>query len=292
MINDLVVNDRAGRAGALNATTMREGYALLLGAVQPAELRCTRQDIDVVGRPAILLTPRAATDRLLIWFHGGGWVIGSPDLSLSETDALGEGGGCLVLSLDYRLAPENPFPAAYDDAVAVVRWAQENADSLGINPRKIAVGGDSAGGNLAAAVSVHFGHELMGQLLVYPAVDLQRKSRAAELYADGYLLHRDGTDWFKEQYLADCNATDVRVSPMLAGNDTLSQVAPAHIVIAEFDPMRDDGVDYANRLAELGVAVTTDYFADQMHGFFSFSAVIPGALRAVERAGTFLSSLG
>jgi acetyl esterase len=291
IINDLVVSARADQVDVFDATTMREGYALLLGAVQPAELRCARRDLEVAGRAAILLTPRVATDRLLVWFHGGGWVIGSPELSLSETDALAVEGGCLVLSLDYRLAPEHPFPAAYDDAVAAVRWAQENADHLGIDPRHIAVGGDSAGGNLAASVSVHFGHALSAQLLVYPAVDLQRHSLAAELYAEGYLLHRAGMDWFKQQYLANDDAGDVRASPMLASDEDLSRVPPAHIVVAEFDPLRDDGFDYARRLAELGVPVTTDYHADQMHGFFSCGAVIPGAQRAIERAGAFLSAL-
>jgi len=291
MINDLVVSARAESAGEFDVATMREGYAMLLTSLQPATLRCGRRDIEVGGRAAILLTPPVATDRLLIWFHGGGWVIGSPELSLSETDALAVEGGCLVLSLDYRLAPEHPFPAAYDDAVAAVRWAQENADGLAIDPRHIAVGGDSAGGNLAAAVSLHFGSALSGQLLVYPAVDMERHSAADELYADGYLLDRAGMDWFKDQYLAGHDTGDVRVSPMRASDDALSEVPPAHIVIAEFDPLRDDGLDYAKRLAELGVAVTTDYYADQMHIFFSCGAIVAGAQKAIARAGAFLAAL-
>jgi acetyl esterase len=292
MINDLVVSARAEEAGEFDVATMREGEAMLLTPLQPPTLRCARRDLEIVGCAAILLTPPDATDRLLIWFHGGGWVIGSPELALSETDALAVEGGCLVLSLDYRLAPEHPFPAAYDDAVAAVRWAQENAGDLGIDPRRIAVGGDSAGGNLAAAVSVHFGSALCGQLLVYPAVDMERHSDSDELYAEGYLLDRAGMEWFMVQYLADHDPGDVRVSPMRASDGALSRVPPAHIVIAEFDPLRDDGFDYAERLTQLGVVVTTDYYADQMHGFFSFGAIIAGAQTAIERAGSFLASLG
>jgi acetyl esterase len=292
MINDLVLIARADSAGEFDVATAREGYSMLLTPLQPATLRCERRDVEVGARTAILLTPPVATDRLLIWFHGGGWVIGSPELSLSETDALAVEGGCLVLSLDYRLAPEHPFPAAYDDGFATVRWAQENADELGIDPRHIAVGGDSAGGNLAAAISVQFGSDLNGQLLVYPAVDMVRHSVADELYADGYLLHRAGMEWFKVQYLGDHDPSDVRVSPMRASDDALAQVPPAHIVIAEFDPLRDDGFDYAKRLTQLGVTVTTDYYADQMHGFFSCGAIVAGAQKAIERAGSFLASLG
>jgi acetyl esterase len=263
----------------------------MFAALPPTVLANERRDLDVAGCPAILLTPPSKPTALLIWFHGGGWVIGSPELSLPETDRLATQAETVVLSLDYRMAPEHQFPAAYDDSVAAVAWAIEHAAELGIDPTKISVGGDSAGGNLAAAVAQHYGPQLRGQLLVYPAVDAARQSAASELYAEGYLLNTPTMSWFSDQYFGTQDRTDVRCSPLRASDEVMATLAPAHVVIAEYDPLRDDGFDYAERLRHAGIAVSVDLHSDQMHGFFSLPAVLPGGERAIATAAAFLRSL-
>ena len=290
-VNDLVAGGRGEHPAPLDHLTLREAWGAMFAALPPTVLSSERRDLTVAGCPAILLTPSSKPTDLLIWFHGGGWVIGSPELSLPETDRLATLAETVVLSLDYRMAPEHQFPAAYDDAVAAVAWAMEHASELGIDPTKISVGGDSAGGNLAAAVAQHYGQQLRGQLLVYPAVDAARQSVAAELYAEGYLLNTPTMSWFSDQYLGTQDRTDVRCSPLRASDDVMASLAPAHVVIAEYDPLRDDGFDYAERMRQAGVTVTVDHHADQMHGFFSLPAVLPGGERAIATAAEFLKSL-
>lgn len=290
-VNDLVVGGRGDQSAPSDAGTLRDAWRAMFAALPPLEMTCTMSELEVAGRPALLLTPPTPTTTLLVWLHGGGWVIGAPDLSLGETDALAHLGNTKVLSLDYRMAPENPFPAAYDDSIAAVQWALDHATELGIDPQHIVVGGDSAGGNLAAAVAQHFGSQLAGQLLIYPAVDLTRVSQAAIDYAEGYLLNAPTMSWFADQYLGSTDRHDPRISPILAPADVLSRVAPAHVVIAEFDPLRDDGFDYAQALRGHGVSVTVDHHDDQMHGFFSLPTVLPGAQKAIATAAEFLRSL-
>ena len=290
-VNDLVVGGRGDQAAPSDHLALRQAWGDMFAALPAVELVTTRRDLEVAGCPAILLTPEGKPTSLLIWFHGGGWVIGSPDLSLAETDRLASLADTQVLSLDYRMAPEHAFPAAYDDAVASVAWAIEHADELGIDPTRISVGGDSAGGNLAAAVGQHYRAVLRGQLLVYPAVDLARESDASKLYADGYLLNTPTMSWFAEQYIGDQDRTDVRVSPLRASDDVIAALPPTHVVVAEFDPLRDDGFDYAKRLEANGVRVTVDHHADQRHGFFGLVAVLPGSELAIVNAAQFLRSL-
>jgi acetyl esterase len=290
-VNDLVAGGRGEHPAPQDHLALREAWGAMFAALPPTVLANERRDLDVAGCPAILLTPPSKPTALLIWFHGGGWVIGSPELSLPETDRLATQAETVVLSLDYRMAPEHQFPAAYDDSVAAVAWAIEHAAELGIDPTKISVGGDSAGGNLAAAVAQHYGPQLRGQLLVYPAVDAARQSAASELYAEGYLLNTPTMSWFSDQYLGTQDRTDVRCSPLRASADVMATLAPAHVVIAEYDPLRDDGFDYAERMRQAGVTVTVDHHADQMHGFFSLPAVLPGAERAIATAAEFLKSL-
>jgi acetyl esterase len=290
-VNDLVAGGRGEHPAPQDHLALREAWGAMFAALPPTVLANERRDLDVAGCPAILLTPPSKPTALLIWFHGGGWVIGSPELSLPETDRLATQAETVVLSLDYRMAPEHQFPAAYDDSVAAVAWAIEHAAELGIDPTKISVGGDSAGGNLAAAVAQHYGPQLRGQLLVYPAVDAARQSAASELYAEGYLLNTPTMSWFSDQYLGTQDRTDVRCSPLRASDDVMATLAPAHVVIAEYDPLRDDGFDYAERMRQAGVTVTVDHHADQMHGFFSLPAVLPGAERAIATAAEFLKSL-
>ena len=290
-VNDLVAGGRGDHPAPQDHITLREAWNAMFAALPPTVLANERRDLNVAGCPAILLTPSSKPTDLLVWFHGGGWVIGSPELSLGETDRLATHAETVVLSLDYRMAPEHQFPAAYDDAVAAVAWAMEHAEELGIDPTRISVGGDSAGGNLAAAVAQHFGQQLRGQLLVYPAVDAARQSAASELYAEGYLLNTPTMSWFSDQYFGTQDRTDVRCSPLRASDEVMASLAPAHVVIAEYDPLRDDGFDYAERLRHAGIAVSVDHHGDQMHGFFSLPAVLPGAERAIATAAAFLRSL-
>lgn len=290
-VNDLVVAGRGEQAAPSDAATLRDAWRTMFASLPPLEMKSEVADITVAGCPALLLTPPSPTTSLLVWLHGGGWVIGAPDLSLGETDALAHLASAKVLSVDYRMAPEHPFPAAYEDSIAAVQWAFDNATELGVDPQRIFVGGDSAGGNLAAAVAQHFGPKLRGQLLVYPAVDLTRISTAAKEYAEGYLLNAATMNWFAEQYLGDLDRRDPRISPLLADDSVLSAVAPAHVVIAEYDPLRDDGFDYANALRRHGVSVTVDHHDDQMHGFFSLPTVLPGAQQAIDSAAKFVKSL-
>jgi len=290
-VNDLVVGGRGDQAAPSDAATLRDAWRTMFAALPPLEMACELAELEVAGRPALLLTPATATSSMLVWLHGGGWVIGAPDLSLGETDSLANLAHTKVISLDYRMAPEHPFPAAYDDSIAAVQWVIDHADELGIDPQRVVVGGDSAGGNLAAAVAQHFGSQLRGQLLVYPAVDLTRVSSAATQYAEGYLLNSATMNWFAEQYLGNINRRDSRISPMLADDAVFASLAPAHVVIAEYDPLRDDGFDYAEKLRQHGVAVTVDHHDDQMHGFFSLPSVLPGAQKAIATAAEFLKSL-
>ena len=290
-VNDLVVGGRGDQPAPSDPVTLRDAWRTMFAALPPLDMTCEMAELEVAGRPALLLTPATTTDTMLVWLHGGGWVIGAPDLSLGETDSLANLANTKVLSLDYRMAPEHPFPAAYDDSIAAVQWVFDHADELGIDPRKVVVGGDSAGGNLAAAVAQHSASQLRGQLLVYPAVDLTRVSAAATQYAEGYLLNAPTMNWFAEQYLGDTDRRDPRISPMLADDATFAALAPAHIVIAEYDPLRDDGFDYAEKLRQHGVAVTVDHHDDQMHGFFSLPTVLPGAQKAIVTAAEFLKAL-
>ena len=290
-VNDLVVGGRGDQPAPSDPSTLRDAWRTMFAALPPLEMNCETAEIEVAGRPALLLTPATETSSILVWLHGGGWVIGAPDLSLGETDSLAHLANTKVLSLDYRMAPEDPFPAAYDDSVAAVQWVFDHANELGINPQRVVVGGDSAGGNLAAAVAQHFGSQLRGQLLVYPAVDLTRVSAAATQYAEGYLLNAPTMNWFAEQYLGSLDRHDPRISPLLGDEALFASLPAAHVVIAEYDPLRDDGFDYAEKLRSHGVKVSVDHHDDQMHGFFSLPAVLPGAQKAIATAAEFLKSL-
>jgi acetyl esterase len=174
-----------------------------------------------------------------------------------------------VLAVDYRRAPEHPFPAPLDDAVSAVRFALDRAQSLGADPARIAVGGDSAGGNLAAAavrLLAGDGAQPAFQLLIYPVTDLSRKRRSYQLFRDGFLLTESQMDWYRDHYLAAAEeALDPRASPLLAAD--LSGLPPAHVALAGFDVLRDEGEEYAERLRQAGVPVTVSRHTGLLHGF-------------------------
>jgi acetyl esterase len=232
-------------------------------------------------------TSTAGARPIIVWYHGGGFVIG--DLQTADTTCrkLALGTGALVVSVDYRLAPEHPFPASPDDAIAALRWIVDHAKELGGDPARVAVGGDSAGGNLAAVTALQArdeGISLRYQLLVYPVTDLTMSSTSHEENGEGYLLTRDSMDWFIGHYVGSSGAEikDPRLSPLHA--DDVRGVAPALVITAEFDPLRDEGEAYGERLRDAGVDVEVRRFDGQVHAFFSLASITPAANEAMELA--------
>ena len=213
---------------------------------------------------------------LVVWFHGGGWVVGDLDSHDPCCRFVARASGVPVLAVDYRRAPEDPFPAAVDDAVAAFRWAVANAPLLGADPERIAVAGDSAGGNLAAVVSMltsrDGGPSPRFQALVYPVTDLSRKSDSYRAFPSGYFLTEAQMDWYRGHYLADpAAATDPRVSPLLA--EDLSGLPPAYLTVGGFDVLRDETIAFAGRLAEAGVRTELRVHPGLIHGFVNAAGV-------------------
>jgi acetyl esterase/lipase len=215
----------------------------------------------------------AAAAPLLVFYHGGGWTIGDLDTHDALCRLTCRDAGIHVLSIDYRLAPEHPAPAAVEDAYAAFKWAYAHAGELGAVPGRVAVGGDSAGGNLAAVVCQlardDGGPAPVLQWLLYPRTDSTAKTRSLSLFARGFLLTRRDIDWFHAQYLrgSGVDAADPRVSPLLA--ESLSGLAPALIAVGGFDPLRDEGESYAAALRAAGTAVDLRYLGSLTHGFAS-----------------------
>jgi acetyl esterase len=211
---------------------------------------------------------------LLVFFHGGGFVVGDLDTHDGLCRLLCRDAGVHVLAVDYRLAPEHPAPAAVDDCYAAYRWALEHAAEFGADPARVAVGGDSAGGNLAAVVSQLARNDGIAlpalQLLLYPVTDFANDTRSKTLFADGYFLTKKDMDWFRDNYLAasTLDTSDPRVSPLLA--EDLSGLPPAMVLTGGFDPLRDEGNQYAEALAAAGVAVDHRQFGPVVHAFANF----------------------
>jgi acetyl esterase len=225
---------------------------------------------------------------LLVYFHGGGWVIGDIETHHTMCQRICETGDLVVVSVDYRLAPEHVFPAAVDDCWAATVWAAKNAASIGADGSKVAVGGDSAGGNLAAVMALmardRGGVDIGFQLLLYPAVDALANTGSLARNADGYLLTRDAMVWFYDHYLPNAaDRSDWRASPLRAR--TLAGVAPAMIMTAGFDPLLDEGRAYAERLAHDGVTVEYVEFGSMIHAFLGMPGVLPQARRGLSLAG-------
>ncbi len=216
----------------------------------------------------------------LVYFHGGGWTIGDLDTHDVLCRQLANGARCAVFSVDYRLAPEAPFPAAVDDCLAATRHVFSNAEKLKVNPGQVAVGGDSAGGNLAAVVALHRQRPLAFQLLIYPATDQRCNTDSHRRNGEGYLLTREAIEFFRRCYLPEKEHwADWRASPLLAASH--AGLPPAFVITAGYDPLRDEGREYAERLARAGVEVAYRDYGDMVHGFLLFGGVLDTANTAV-----------
>jgi len=227
----------------------------------------------------------------LVYFHGGGWVLGDLESHDVVCRHLANASGCRVLSVDYRMAPEHRFPASFDDAAAATRFAVENAARLGIDPARIAVGGDSAGGNLAAAVAVHAAQgglpKLAYQLLIYPVVDLAMTYPSYRRVTEGVLLTAATMRYFVDLYAPEpAQRTDWRGSPIRAAD--LSGTPPALVVTAAHDPLCDEGIAYARRLEQEGVRVLHMHYSDQIHGFLTMGKVIAASGLLLDAMGAAL----
>lgn len=230
------------------------------------------------GIPARLYRAEGVAEpsALLVYYHGGGWVLGDLEVSDSACRFLASNAGLAILSVDYRLAPEDPFPAAVEDAVAAFRYAVDHADELGADPAAIGVAGESAGGNLAAVVSQiatrEPGPAPAFQLLFFPVTDLSTKHPSYKLFSEGFFLTEAQMDWYRERYLTDpAQAADPRVSPLLA--EDLTGLPPAYVAVAGFDPLRDEGEAYAARLKQAGVLVTLRRHSGLIHGIINATGV-------------------
>lgn len=231
-------------------------------------------DLDASGVPARFYRPSDRPELgLLVYFHGGGWVIGDLDSHDNVCRSLANGSGHAVLSIDYRLAPEHPFPAGLEDCVTALRWAHANATTLGCRPDRLAVGGDSAGANLAAVVANTGVVPTVFQLLVYPVTDCTRSTPSYDENAEGYFLTKQAMGWFIDHYLSGGRGSDrdPRVSPLFASDAALADGPPALVITAEYDPLRDEGDAYAARLQAAGVPTSHVRFGGMFHGFFSLA---------------------
>lgn len=246
------------------------------------ETTASVENLDIPG-PAGQIPIRTYTPQgdgpfpILMYFHGGGWVICDLDTHDSICHSLANGAECIVVSVDYRLAPEHKFPAAVEDAYAATQWVAENANAINGDNARVAVGGDSAGGNLAAVVSLmardRGGPSLLYQLLIYPVTNPSAFDTGSyRRYGVDYLLTSDDMEWYRDQYLeSEEDAYNPYASPLLAQD--LSNLPPAFVITAAFDVLRDEGEAYADRLRQAGISVRSKRYNGMIHGFFGIAGV-------------------
>ncbi|WP_428487561.1 alpha/beta hydrolase [Rhodopila sp.] len=284
----------------LTVPEAREQFAAraIPGLRIPKVARVTNRDMQApAGSLALRVYTPIGEGRfpLIVFFHGSGFVVCNLDTHDGMCRNLCAGTGCVVVSVDYRLAPEHKFPAATDDCLAATRWAVANAAALGADPGQVFVAGDSAGGNLAAVTALRIrdegGPALLGQLLIYPVTDYHDAGMPSMTEnADGYGLTRKGMHWFWGHYLADpVHAAHPHASPLRAA--TLAGLPPALVVTAEYDPLRDEGEAYADRLRQAGVATRMKRWDGMNHGFFNVPGVVERASIAIDEACDWVRSL-
>ena len=279
----------------------REQYAMRVAKLATKEDIHRVHDRRIPGPgqdiPIRVYEPREARQGerfpILVWFHGGGFVIGDLDTHDHACRVLATQADCMVVAVDYRLAPEFKFPAAVDDCMAVVRWLALHAPELGGDPARMAVGGDSAGGNLAAVCAIlarDGGYpKLAFQLLIYPCTAPEPETPSHRKFAEGHLLTRNTITWFYKQYVRSPKEfEDFRFGPL--GADDLSNLPPALVLVAGYDPLRDEGVDYAKRLIDAGNRVTLVNYEGMIHGFLLMGAAMDAAKRALAESASALKA--
>ncbi len=280
----------------VDARVAAEGFVALGGEGDPVASSVDRTIPGPHGDiPVRVYTPNvpAGSGALpcLAYFHGGGWVIGNPDSTDAICKAVANRAGCVVVSVDYRLAPEFKFPIPLDECYAATEWIAAHGAEIGVDGSRIAVGGDSAGGNLAAAVALRArdtnGPAIRLQLLVYPVTNHDYSTVSYADNGDGYLLTKDMMVWFWDHYLRTAaDGADPLASPLRAGN--LAGLPPAHVMTAEFDPLRDEGEAYAAALTAAGVPVTHTRYDGMIHAFWQMLAVFEAASSAADEAALHL----
>jgi len=269
----------------------REMYRLMHQDLSRPDLHAV-SDSTAGGVPIRIYRPDAGDAKpCLVFFHGGGWVIGDLDTHDAPCRLLAKASNCVVIAVDYRLAPEHQYPLPLDDCYSAFCWIHENAQRLGIDPDKLAVGGDSAGGNMAAVVCLRArdesGPPIQHQLLVYPVTNAAMNTESYRDNGEGYMLTSATMSWFFDHYVTENDRQDPFVSPLLSPD--LTQLPPATVFTAEFDPLRDEGEAYAKRLEEAGVRTLIKRFDGQIHGFFTMTDVMPEALEAITLAAQELN---
>jgi acetyl esterase len=266
--------------------------------IEPAPVR-EIQDRRIAGPaaeiPLRIYTPREAVSPFpaLVWLHGGGHVVGSIESYDALCRAMALQADCIVVSVDYRLAPEHRFPAGVDDSFAALEWVAANATAFGADPSRIAVGGDSAGGNLAAVCAIlardRLAAPLAFQLLVYPRTAPDEELPSHYAFAEGFLLTRRTILWFHEHYRADgADRFDFRYAPLICPD--LTRLPPALVIVGEYDPLRDDGIAYAAALGRAGNRVTLSQYDGMVHPFFSMGAAIARGREAHAEAAAALKA--
>lgn len=285
---DLPVADGREMYRAMAATLDLQGVAI--GKVEDRSIEGPGGAL-----PLRIYTPVAAGgDALpvLVYFHGGGWVIGDLETHDALCRTLANEAVCKVVAVDYRLAPEHVFPAAVDDCYAALKWVEANGASIGVDATRIAVAGDSAGGNLAAVMSqiakAEKGPKISFQLLIYPATDTDVDTGSYQANGSGYFLERDGMIWFFDHYIAGADRNDTRISPAKA--TSFAGLPPAYVVTAGFDPLRDEGRAYAEALKAAGVPTEHVNYDGMIHGFFNLQGVLDVGRDAVKTAAKALKA--
>jgi acetyl esterase len=291
---DLIAERGVPPTHTLTPADARSAYRERRAFTQPdapvvADVRALQASGADAAVPLRLYRPEGLSTEapVLVYFHGGGWTIGDLDTHDVLCRELATGANCAVVAVDYRLGPEHRFPAAVDDALAATRWVQGQAAALGIDPARLALGGDSAGGNLAAVVALALRDEGGDaplprlQLLIYPATDMRCGAPSHQHNGDGYLLTRDSIAYFRGHYVAEPSQwADWRASPLL--HPDLSGLPAALVLTAGFDPLRDEGRAYADALSAAGTSAQYICFERQIHGFITMGRVIPEARIAVD----------
>lgn len=273
----------------------RQRAAMLAGTPTPVD-SVIEHMIDGPGGPLRLKVIHPGGEEMLpilVYIHGGGWTLGDVDTFEEVCRRYAVQAGCLVVTPDYRLAPEHPYPAALDDAHATVEWVLSNASSIGGDAQRVAIGGDSAGGNIAAGLCLRFrdlgGPNLVAQLLIYPALRARFDTDSYERNASGYLLTRDDCRWFWSNYLGTASAEDPYACP--GESPDLTRLPPAILITAGFDPLCDEGREFGASLRASGVQVLEIHFDGQVHGFVALPVELAQGRDAVRRSGDALRVL-